>query len=127
MIRIQNDLNSRIRIQNDLDTGQYDPDPGYISFRIHNTGSRLTASVLRLGDYTTYWISHRQDNTTHQICGKKSHRPFFLKRSFYRTLVKKENLIFLIYKTIQIGAVAKSYMTNGLLISGEIFAHFLIY
>jgi hypothetical protein len=37
---------------------------------------------------------------------------------------------FLIYKEIQNGAVAKSYMTNGLLIYGdfgEIFAHFLIY
>jgi len=40
---------------------------------------------------------------------------------------KKENQIFLIYKEIQNGAVAKSYMTNGLLIDGEIFAHFLIY
>ncbi len=42
---------------------------------------------------------------------------------------KKENRIFLIYKEIQSGAVAKSYMTNGLLnlIYGEIFVHFLIY
>jgi hypothetical protein len=40
---------------------------------------------------------------------------------------KKEKKIFLIYKEIQIGAVAKSYMTNGLLIYREIFAHFLIY
>jgi hypothetical protein len=40
---------------------------------------------------------------------------------------KKENLIFLIYREIQSGAVAKSYMTNGILICGEIFAHFLIY
>ncbi len=40
---------------------------------------------------------------------------------------KKENKIFLIYKEIQNGAVAKSYMTNGLLIYGEIFEHFLIY
>jgi hypothetical protein len=40
---------------------------------------------------------------------------------------KKENLNFLIYKEIQSGAVAKSYMTNGLLIYGKIFAHFLIY
>jgi hypothetical protein len=38
---------------------------------------------------------------------------------------KKENQIFLIYKVIHNGAVA--YMTNGLLIYGEIFAHFLIY
>jgi hypothetical protein len=40
---------------------------------------------------------------------------------------KKENKIFLIYKEIQNGAVVKSYMTNGFLIYGEIFAHFLIY
>jgi hypothetical protein len=40
---------------------------------------------------------------------------------------KKENQIFLIYKEIQSGAVAKSYMNNSLLIYGEIFAHFLIY
>jgi hypothetical protein len=30
-------------------------------------------------------------------------------------------------KEVQNGAVAKSCMTNGLLIYGEIFAHFLIY
>jgi hypothetical protein len=36
---------------------------------------------------------------------------------------KKENQIFLIYREIQSGAVAKSYMTNGLLnIWGNIFA-----
>ncbi len=40
---------------------------------------------------------------------------------------KKENQICLIYKEIQNGAVAKSYMTNGLLIYGEIVAHFLLY
>jgi hypothetical protein len=40
---------------------------------------------------------------------------------------KKENQMFLIFKEILNEAVAKSYMTNGLLISGEIFAHFLIY
>jgi hypothetical protein len=40
---------------------------------------------------------------------------------------KKENQIFLIYKEIQDGAFTKSYLTNGLLIYGEIFAHFLIY
>jgi len=40
---------------------------------------------------------------------------------------KKENQIFLIYKEIHNGALAKSYMTNGLLIYGEIYAHFLIY
>jgi hypothetical protein len=40
---------------------------------------------------------------------------------------EKENQIFLIYKEIQSGAFKKSYMTNGFLIYGEIFAHFLIY
>jgi hypothetical protein len=45
----------------------------------------------------------------------------------YLNTDKKENLIFLIYKEIQSGAVAKSYITNGLLIYGEIVAHFLIY
>ncbi len=40
---------------------------------------------------------------------------------------EKENKIFLIYREIQSGAVAKSYMTNGLLIYGEIFSHILIY
>jgi hypothetical protein len=40
---------------------------------------------------------------------------------------KKENQIFLIYREIQSGAVAKSDMTNGLFKYGEIFAHFLIY
>ncbi len=39
---------------------------------------------------------------------------------------KKENQIFLIYKEIQNGAVAKSYMTNGLLIYRK-YLHFLIY
>jgi hypothetical protein len=34
--------------------------------------------------------------------------------------------MFLIYMEIQNGAVAKSYVTNGLLKYGEIFAHFLI-
>ncbi len=40
---------------------------------------------------------------------------------------KKENKILLIYKEIQNGEVAKSYVTSGLLMYGEIFAHFLIY
>jgi hypothetical protein len=42
------------------------------------------------------------------------------------TLIKKENKIFLIYKEILSGAVAKTDMTYGLLIYGEIFAHFHI-
>jgi hypothetical protein len=38
---------------------------------------------------------------------------------------KKENQIFLIYREIQSGAVAQSYITNGLLIYREIFPHIL--
>jgi hypothetical protein len=53
----------------------------------------------------------------------------------YSTLIKKENQIFLIYKEIQMGAVAESYMTNGLLpymvkhlrISSYIRKPFLVY
>jgi hypothetical protein len=39
---------------------------------------------------------------------------------------KKDNKIFLIYKEIKKVALANSYVTNGLLIYGEIFAHFPI-
>jgi hypothetical protein len=42
------------------------------------------------------------------------------------TLIKRKSN-FPHIREIQSGAVAKSYMTNGLLIYGEIFAHFLIY
>jgi hypothetical protein len=45
----------------------------------------------------------------------------------YEHTDKKENQILLIYGEIQSGPVAKSYMTNGLLIYREIFAHFLIF
>ncbi len=47
-------------------------------------------------------------------------------RSVYKvyTLIKKKIKF---SWGIQNGAVAKSYMTNGLLIYGKIFAHFLIY
>ncbi len=38
---------------------------------------------------------------------------------FWKYIDKKENKIFLIYKEIQNGPVAKSYMTNGLLIYGK--------
>ncbi len=43
------------------------------------------------------------------------------------TLIKKENQIFLIYKEIQNGAVAKSYMGKYLDISSYIWKPFLIY
>jgi hypothetical protein len=47
-------------------------------------------------------------------------------KSSGQTTDKNENQISLICKEIQNGVVAKSYMTNGLLIYGEIFPHFLI-
>jgi hypothetical protein len=40
---------------------------------------------------------------------------------------KKSNFPHIQYKEIQNGALAKSYMTNGLLIYGDLFAHFLTY
>jgi hypothetical protein len=40
---------------------------------------------------------------------------------------KKENKIFLIYKEIQKGAVAKSYMRKGVLIYEEMRKYFVIY
>ncbi len=40
---------------------------------------------------------------------------------------KKENQIFLIYKEIQSGAVAKSYMRKGFLINEEMRKYFPIY
>ncbi len=40
---------------------------------------------------------------------------------------KKENKIFLIYKEIQSGAVAKSYVRKGFLIYGEMRKNFPIY
>jgi hypothetical protein len=59
---------------------------------------------------------------------------YFVRQERYKAMLrdrihndKKVNQIFLIYKEIQKGVVAKSYMTNGLLIYGEIFANFLIY
>jgi hypothetical protein len=47
-------------------------------------------------------------------------------RGLFSTWIdKKEKKIFLIYKEIQSGAVAKSYMTDGLLRYGEITVDFL--
>jgi hypothetical protein len=42
-------------------------------------------------------------------------------------LIKKENKIFLIYKEIQSGAVAKSYMRKGFLIYEEKCANISLY
>jgi hypothetical protein len=56
------------------------------------------------------------------VCGAREHSS--AKPHYTDT---KENLIFLIYTEIQTGAVANSYMTNGLLKYDLIFAHFVIY
>jgi hypothetical protein len=58
--------------------------------------------------------------------------PYGAGQSNETTLIKKKKIFSIIYKEIQNRAVAKSYMTNGLLIYGEIFASyfrkpFLIY
>ncbi len=45
----------------------------------------------------------------------------------HATLIKKENQIFLIYKEIQSGAVAKPYMRKGFLIYEEMSKYFPIY
>jgi hypothetical protein len=42
-------------------------------------------------------------------------------------LIQKKNQVFLIYKEIQSGAVAKSYMRKGFLIYGEMRKYFPIY
>jgi hypothetical protein len=47
--------------------------------------------------------------------------------SYKGTLIKKENKIFLIYKEIQSGAVAKSYMRKGFLIYEEMRKYFPIF
>ncbi len=61
-------------------------------------------------------------------------RPFFLLWGWAVAggvlYTDKKNQIFLIYKEIQDGAISKSYciwLTDGLLIYGEIIEHFLIY
>jgi hypothetical protein len=62
-----------------------------------------------------------------QLTGVQVHQPHVVRHPGGQYTDKKENHMFLIYKEIQSEAVAKSYMTNGLLIYGEIFARFLIY
>ncbi len=54
-------------------------------------------------------------------------RDLYISRIGLSILLMKNKKNFFIYKEIRSGAVAKSYMTNGLLMYGEIFAHFLIY
>jgi hypothetical protein len=48
------------------------------------------------------------------------------RRDAFSTLIKKKNQIFLIYKEIQNGAVAKSYMRNGFLIYEEMRKYLII-
>jgi hypothetical protein len=49
-------------------------------------------------------------------------------QKYLHALIKKKiKVISYIKKFFQMGSGAKLYMTNGLLIYGSIFAHFLIY
>ncbi len=98
----------------------------------------MSITVLQIPIIIRFSISHFSTNSylfilqnCNRLAGTSQHCiniriKVFLKK-FNRCTDKKENQIFLIYKEIQNGAVAKSYMTNGLLIYGEIFAHFLSY
>jgi hypothetical protein len=52
---------------------------------------------------------------------------FFSGVNTYAYTDKKENKIFLVYREIQSGAVAKSYMRKGFLIYGEMRKYFPIY
>ncbi len=87
-----------------------------------------TALPTQVGIFTCTSLTLRGHSFFSHVAEKQDWllSKLFAERYIYHT-DKKENEIFLIYKEIQNGAVAKSYMTNGLLIYGEIFAHFLIY
>jgi hypothetical protein len=73
---------------------------------------------------STQHLSYMKEKTLLQLKLLRT-APFF---AYKCTLIKKKiKFSSYMYKEIQNGAVAKSYMTNGLLIYGEIFTHFLIY
>ncbi len=57
------------------------------------------------------------------------HQKFVIKNMVTALIKRKSNFpnIHVQYKEVQNGAVAKSYMSNGLLTYGKIFAHLLIY
>jgi hypothetical protein len=75
-------------------------------------------------------ILHSRYKTTTKIkfVGIKKLLNFVYLQKLYQSALIKENQIFLTLSyIIQNGAVAKSYMANGLLIYGEIFGHFFIF
>jgi hypothetical protein len=74
------------------------------------TSCQVAADTFRLAPADPC-PAHARYLEAHYVCNSRT-------GSIYTD--KKENQIFLIYKEIQKGAVAKSYMTNGLLIYGEI-------
>jgi hypothetical protein len=57
---------------------------------------------------------------THHLLGQNLTRPA-------ATLIKKEKELFLIYKDIRMGSVAKSYMRQGFLICEEMRKYLTIY
>jgi hypothetical protein len=74
-----------------------------------------------------YYIGHTDKKENKIFLMYKEIQMGAVAKSYMRNTDKKENQNFPKNKEIQNGAVAKSYMTNGLLIYGDIFPHFLIY
>ncbi len=97
------------------------------SFFLENTKHYLMASVLHLYIYVAVmWRELRVlfVSVIFDLHFRRRHETYlFLLRGYTD---KKIKFFSYTYKEIQSGAVAKSYMTNGLL-NGEIFAHFLVY
>ncbi len=82
--------------------------------------------VWPLGIYcTVYTMFHGQQSTNNSHWG--SNTTLLCYRKIRRHTYKKDNQIFLIYKEIQSGAVAKSYMRKSLLIYEEIRKYFPMY
>jgi hypothetical protein len=89
-----------------------------------STAATAEGCRLELWDHSTFGSgSQLLQGRVDILCQDHPHvpkEPLQGKHSEQPTLIK-------ICKEIQNGAVAKSYMTNGLLMYREIFAHFLIY
>jgi hypothetical protein len=84
-------------------------------------------SFSKKDNYMQRVQQHSQDNNIARLCAVAFGQGSSKQCQKDITLIKKENQILFIYKEIQSGAVAKSYMTNGPLIYREVFSHFLIY
>jgi hypothetical protein len=97
----------------------------------------MSARFLQWESYYRDWIPGKKQGPCMGLYKciylRQGYRPGRLYSSYFQGWLavgytdKRKNQICLIYKEIQKGAVAKSYMINGLLLYGEIFAHFLKY